>query len=221
MGKVVSYTKTGNKSQTQATLPKEIFEVEVKNNDLLHRAYKAYLGQKRQVGAKTKTRGEVRGGGRKPHIQKGTGRARAGSIRQPNWVGGGVVFGPTGQENYVTKLSKKAKKLAIKQALSLKHKAEAVALIEDFDVNGKTKEASEILNKIGANRKVLIAVENKNDALVRATRNIPGVETVQATYLNVFNVLNTDLLLLTNGGLKQVKDWLAPRQAQGKGGKDE
>src|ERR1700686_3786197 len=110
---VTTYTKTGNKATVAAKLDKSVFDVDVKNHDLLKQAYLAYLSNARVNLAVTKKRGDVRGGGRKPWRQKGTGRARFGSIRNPIWRGGGIIFGPTGQENYKRKLNTKAKRQAI------------------------------------------------------------------------------------------------------------
>ena len=127
------------KTQTKATLPKEVFAVEVKNHELLKLAYDAYLSNSRLASATTKTRGEVRGGGKKPWKQKGTGRARFGSSRNPIWRGGGIVFGPRGNENYVKKISTAAKRQAIKQALTLANEAKKVHILDVktnfYDVN--------------------------------------------------------------------------------------
>ena len=111
------------KTQAKTTLPKEVFAVDVNNHELLKLAYDAYLANNRTSAARTKTRGEISGGGKKPWRQKGTGRARFGSSRNPIWRGGGIVFGPRGNENYSKKLSTQAKRQAVKQALTLAEKA--------------------------------------------------------------------------------------------------
>src|SRR5580698_5725607 len=116
---VATYTKTGTKATTPAKLDKAVFGVDAKNHELLKAAYVAYLANGRGNLAVTKTRGLVSGGGRKPWRQKGTGRARFGSSRNPIWRGGGIAFGPTGEENYSKQLNLKAKRLALRQALSL------------------------------------------------------------------------------------------------------
>src|SRR6218665_1414005 len=118
-------------------LPKEVFAVEVKNHELLKLAYDAYLANSRTSSATTKTRGEVRGGGKKPWKQKGTGRARFGSTRNPIWRHGGIVFGPRGNENYKLKLSKTSKKVALRQALTLANEAKKV-IVTDIKTTGKT-----------------------------------------------------------------------------------
>ena len=117
------------KTQAKADLPKEVFAVEVKNHELLKLAYDAYLSNSRLASATTKTRGEVRGGGKKPWKQKGTGRARFGSSRNPIWRGGGIVFGPRGNENYSKKLTTQSKRIAVKQALTLASKANKVNFV--------------------------------------------------------------------------------------------
>src|SRR5207244_4044483 len=114
---VVTFTSAGTKATTPAKLNKNVFGVEVKNHELLKQAYLAYLGNARTNAARTKTRGEIRGGGKKPWRQKGTGRARFGSSRNPIWRGGGITFGPTGNENHTIKLTTSSKRTALKQAL--------------------------------------------------------------------------------------------------------
>jgi large subunit ribosomal protein L4 len=127
------------KSKTDV-LPVDIFDVEVKNHELLKLAYNSYLANSRTASATTLQRGEVRGGGKKPWKQKGTGRARFGSSRNPIWRGGGVVFGPRGNENYTIIISKTSKRVAIRQALSLANQSSKVAVLEP-SFTGKTKEA--------------------------------------------------------------------------------
>lgn len=204
---VATYTKSGTKSSTAATLPKEVFGEKVENHELLRQAYEGYLANGRQNAASTITRGNVRGGGRKPWKQKGTGRARHGSIRSPIWRGGGVTFGPSGDENYGKKLTKKASRKALRQALSLS--TDKTSVIDSFEAkDGKTAEVAKLLNKIGANRRVLIAVEEKTENMDRATRNIRNLKVTQATYLNVYDVLNADDIIVTKKSLDLIKKWL-------------
>ena len=204
---VATYTKTGAKASSAATLPKEVFAVEVKNHDLLNQAYNKYLTDTRTNNATTKQRGEVSGGGRKPWRQKGTGRARAGSIRSPLWTGGGVTFGPRGNENYTKKLSKTSKRNAVKQALTLQ--AKLVSIIESVDAKeGKTKSIAQLLNKVGAERRTLLVVDKKTDEVVRATNNLPQVKLVGATYLTVFDILNAHSIIIEKSALASIKDWL-------------
>ena len=129
----VKYSKIGVKSPSSVKLSADVFSILPENHELLKSAYLSYLGDIRNNLAVTKTRGLVRGGGKKPWRQKGTGRARFGSSRNPIWRGGGIVFGPTGNENYKRKLSKQQKNLALRQALSLADKESRIKLVEEFD----------------------------------------------------------------------------------------
>lgn len=202
-----TFTKSGSKASTSAKLPKEVFEVDVKNNELLKQAYISYLAQGRSNLAIVKTRGLVRGGGRKPWRQKGTGRARFGSIRNPIWRGGGIVFGPTGHENFTKKLNSESKRLAIKQALSLKSKQ--IKVIETIDfADGKVSSAVKILNKLDADRNVLLVTSEKNNLKERATNNLPYLILTQAKYLNVYNILNANHIIISNKALAIINQWL-------------
>ena len=204
------FTSTGTKSTKTVALDKAVFGVELKDQSLLKQAYLAYLANKRNSHATTLRRGQVSGGGRKPWRQKGTGRARAGSIRMPHWTGGGVVFGPTGSENHHIVIPKKARRLAIKQALSLKANDGAIMIIEKFDpAGGKTKAAAELLNKLGIKRRALLVVADKTSTVVRATRNLPELDLVQANYLNVFKLMNADQVVITSDGLQAIAAWLS------------
>lgn len=206
---VATYTKTGNKATTAAKLDKAVFGVEVESHELIKQAYVAYLSNGRSAGAKVKTRGLVRGGGRKPWKQKGTGRARFGSSRNPIWRGGGIVFGPTGNENYTKDLSTKAKRQAIRQALSIANSENKVAVIESVDFkSGKTADAAKLFSKLGADRNVLLVVDNKTPELMRATNNLDYVKVVQSRYINVYDAVNANHILITNDALKAVNEWL-------------
>lgn len=200
---------TTQKSTTQA-LPKAVFGVEVKNHELLKLAYEAYLANGRENHAKTLRRGEVSGGGKKPWKQKGTGRARFGSSRNPIWRKGGVVFGPLGIENYRKELPVRAKRLAIRQALSLAEKAKEIVVIDDIKTTGKTKEIAALLaqHKATTLRNIVIVVDHKTPTLVQATNNLPNTVLMQATYLNVFTILNADKLLITKAAVDAVEQWL-------------
>jgi len=204
---VNTYTKSGSKATTAAKLPKDVFAAEIKSDELVRSAYEAYLANSRTNNAVAKTRGLVRGGGRKPWKQKGTGRARFGSIRTPIWRGGGITFGPTGNESYKIGINKKARKTAIRQALTMK--SDNIAIIESFAVDGKTKEAAKLLDKIGANRNVLLVTEDANPQLVRATNNLDYVKVVTAKYINVYDALNADHIVITKAALPIIEEWLA------------
>ena len=204
-----TFTKTGTKATTAATLDKGIFGAEVKSYDLLKLAYNAYLANGRQNLATTKNRGDVRGGGKKPWRQKGTGRARFGSSRVPQWRHGGVVFGPTGAENYSLTVPVKAKRTALRQALSLAAKADNIRVIEAFSAkDGKTAAAADLLQKIEAKGRTLLVLAAKSEEIRRATRNLPGVTIISAKYLNVFDLLNADTIVIERAALDAVTEWL-------------
>ncbi len=195
-----------------ATLNKDVFELNVENHELLKTAYDAYLANSRSSHAKTLKRGEVRGGGKKPWKQKGTGRARFGSTRNPIWRHGGVAFGRTGEENFTKKLSKNAKKTAVRQALSLKNADKAV-IVESIATTGKTKEVVKKLNDLKlADKAVLMVVSEKAPEVLRATNNIPNLKLVRATYLNVFDVLNADAIIFSETALKATENWLLDKE---------
>lgn len=210
-----TYTKAGAKATTAAKLDSTIFGVAVTNHELLKLAYSTYLTNARDNLAQTKTRGLVSGGGKKPWKQKGTGRARFGSSRNPIWRGGGIAFGPTGNENYTKQLNVKAKRLAIRQALSLKAATGNVVVVESLPVkSGKTAELAKFLDKIGAKRSILLAVEQKTTELDKASSNLANVIVSHAHYLNVYNLLNADTIVLTKEALAVVNDWLAVDNAK-------
>ena len=189
------------------TLPKDVFAVDVPNHELLKLAYDSYLANARLASATTKQRGEVRGGGKRPWKQKGTGRARFGSTRNPIWRGGGIVFGPRGNENYAKKLSKTSKRVAIKQALTLANKDNRI-IVKDISTTGKTAEIVKFLQDNKIDRKVLIIVDEKTPELIRATNNLQQVRLVSALYLNVFDILNADTIMLNNKSVPVITDWL-------------
>ncbi|HSX15039.1 MAG TPA: 50S ribosomal protein L4 [Candidatus Saccharimonadales bacterium] len=210
MVKVQAYSKTGTKQAEAVALDKAIFGVEA-NQQLVAQAYNAYLSNGRSAQPTTLTRGLVRGGGKKPWRQKGTGRARVGSIRVPNWRGGGVVFGPTGVENHIVQQPIKMKRAAIRQALSLKAAQDRIIIIEELNLTGKTKDAASLLAKLGATRRVLVVADDKTAKLDQALRNIPGVTLVQANYLNVFDVMNADSLIMTKKAIELIEQWLGEK----------
>jgi len=200
------------KTQTKTALPKEVFAVDVNNHELLKLAYDSYLANARKASATTLTRGEVRGGGKKPWKQKGTGRARFGSTRNPIWRTGGIVFGPRGNENYTKKLSTQAKRQAIKQALTLADKAKKVHVL-DVKTTGKTAEVVKFLADNKFDRKTLVVVEEKTPALLRATNNLQNVLLVSTKYLSVYHVLNADAIVLSPASLPTLKSWLVKEEA--------
>lgn len=195
-----------------ATLNTEIFGLDVKNHELIKTAYDAYLANARSSHAKTLKRGEVRGGGKKPWRQKGTGRARFGSTRNPIWRHGGVAFGRTGEENFTKKITRNSKRLAVRQALSLKNQ-EGVVQIQEVNTTGKTREIAKLLKDWGvADKNVLLVVKEKAPEVLRATNNLPNLKMVRATYLNVFDILNADTIIFTNSALQETEAWLLGKE---------
>jgi large subunit ribosomal protein L4 len=163
----------------------------------------------RQGTHKVKNRSEVAGGGRKPWRQKGTGRARQGSIRSPQWRGGGVVFGPT-PRSYSYKLPKKVRRLAIKSALSSKVIDNSIVVLEDLALNApKTKEMAAVLKGLSVERKALIVTADNNENVALSSRNIPNVTVVTANGVNVLDVLNHDKLIMTKAAVQKVEEVLA------------
>jgi large subunit ribosomal protein L4 len=208
---VPTYTKSGAKATTPAKLDKAVFAVMPENHELLKLAYSAYLANGRENLAVTKTRGLVSGGGKKPWKQKGTGRARFGSSRNPIWRGGGIAFGPTGEENYSVKVNVSAKRKALRQALSLAANENRIFVIESFEnKDAKVAVTAKLLTKIEAKGTILLVLEHKDDTTDRAVKNLPKVKAVTANYLNVFDVLNADTLVVTEKALGMINEWLAP-----------
>ena len=197
----------------KAALPKSVFEVDVPNHELLKLAYDAFLANSRQASATTKTRGEVRGGGKKPWKQKGTGRARFGSTRNPIWRHGGIVFGPRGNENYKLKLSKTSKRVAIRQALTLANEAKKIT-VSDIKTTCKTAEIAKFIadKKFKRDRRVLLVVDEKTPELIRATNNLQSALLIRAQYLSVYYVLNADQIIMTPAAVKVIDAWLNPKE---------
>lgn len=204
-----TYTKSGTKATTPVKLDSGIFGLKVVNHQLLKNAYLAHLAGGRANYAKTKKRGEVQGGGKKPYSQKGTGRARFGSSRNPIWTGGGVAFGPTGQENYSHKINTKTRRQALKQALSLASTENRIKIIDSIDfAEGKIKPIVALLGKMGATGNTLLVVDQKDILAERSTRNLPSVRLVNADYLSVMDALNADTIIITKTAVDMVQNRL-------------
>ncbi len=200
-----------------AKLNKDVFGLSVDNHELVKLAYDAYLANSRSSHAKTLKRGEVRGGGKKPWKQKGTGRARFGSTRNPIWRHGGVAFGRTGEENFTKKISKSAKLQAVRQALSMQNKDKNVVLIDTFSCpQGKVKETIAMFekNKLDAKQNILLVVSEKDELVLRATNNVANLKVVRPTYLNVFDILNADKVVITEKSLPVIENWLLGKEAK-------
>lgn len=193
-----------------ATLDKDIFGLKVENHELVKLAYDAHLANSRSSHAKTLKRGEVSGGGKKPWKQKGTGRARFGSTRNPIWRHGGVAFGRTGEENFTKKLSRSAKQQAVRQALSMKNADKAVFVLDPaVRMDGKTKTAVKVLKDMKLDGKNVLAVSaEKAPEVLRSVNNLPNVKLVRATYLNVFDIMNADAIVFSEAALKATAEWL-------------
>lgn len=194
-----------NKKIGKADLPDDIFGADVKKG-LLHEIVRNHLANKRQGTAATKTKGLVRGGGRKPYKQKGTGRARAGSNRSPLWKGGGTVFGPQPRD-YSYRLPKKVKWGALNSALSAKLADDEVTIIDSITIaEPKTKLVREFLDGIGITSGVLIITPEKNEALELAARNIPKVDIARVNELNVYSILSHHRLLIVKDAVGKMKE---------------
>lgn len=173
----------------------------------LHQVIKAYLANQRQGNASTKTRGEVRGGGKKVWRQKGTGRARQGSIRAPHWKGGGVVFGPR-PRSYEQEVPKKVKALARRSAFNTRALAEQVAVIAGFELDApKTRQVADLLRKIGiGEQKVLVLTDGINSNLFLSARNLPNVKVMPYREASAYEVLNANQLLIEAGALEPAQE---------------
>lgn len=208
MVKALAYSATGKAVEAGVALDKGVFGAEP-NHEIIGLAYRAYLANGRSAGASTLTRGLVRGGGKKPWRQKGTGRARVGSSRVPHWRGGGISFGPTGEENYEIKLSTTTKRTALRHALSVQAADKKVMVIDSFTGgDGKTKATVELLTKLEVNGNILFVVADKTPMVDRATRNVAGLKVKAPKYINVFDALNADAIIISKEALPVLSDWL-------------
>lgn len=206
MPKVTLYNQNGS-AVGEIELNDSVFGIEP-NKHVLFEAVIMQRASQRQGTHKVKNRSEVSGGGRKPWRQKGTGRARQGSIRSSQWRGGGTVFGPT-PRTYAYKLPKKVRRLAIKSALSSKVQENNIVVLEDLVLEApKTKEMAGILKGLSVDRKALIVTGDENENVILSARNIPGVTVVTANGINVLDVLNHDKLVITKAAVEKVEEVL-------------
>ena len=180
------------------------------NDAVLHNAIVLAMANSRQSSASTKTRDEVSGGGRKPWRQKGTGNARQGSIRAPQWRGGGVVFGPTPNRNYSKKQNKKERRLAVLSALSYKALDKELIVLETLSFEtSKTKEMVNLLTSLNIrNNKVLVVVEELNENLVLSARNLPNVKLVTFKEVNAYDLVSSDNMVITENALVKLEEVL-------------
>ncbi len=189
------------------TLNESVWGIEP-NDAVLYDAITLARNNERQGTADTKTRSEVSGGGIKPWKQKGTGRARQGSIRAPHWPGGGVVFGPH-PRSYAKKMNRKERRLALKSALSYKVIESEMIILDAFNMEtSKTKDAKAILNTLNATKKVLIVVDELTDNVVLATRNLNNVVLLEANEINTYDVIAADNMIITEKAVKAIEEVL-------------
>jgi len=200
-----------NQSGTQVgeiELADSVFGIEP-NEHVLHEAVLMIRASLRQGTHKAKTRSEVSGGGRKPYAQKGTGRARQGSIRAPQWRGGGTVFGPI-PRTYSYKLNKKVRRLALKSALSQVVRENSIVVVDTLNFEKpKTKDMIQVLKNLNADKKVLIVLAEENQNVMLSARNIPGVLTVTTNSLNVVDLLNANKVVITQDAVRKIEEVLA------------
>lgn len=198
------FDKTGKKVSDIA-LSEAIFAI-TPNASAMHLCVVAYLANQRQGTQSTLTRAEVRGGGKKPWRQKGSGRARQGSIRSPQWTHGGVALGPKPRE-YGKTVNKKVRRLAMKSALSSKVAAEELIVLDSLEMNEiKTKEVVSVLKALETGKKVLIVLPEKNETVYRSARNIKGVKTTLVSTLNVYDILNCDSLVVLKDAVSKIEE---------------
>ena len=205
---ILSVIDLTGKEVEKVELSNEVFAIEP-NTQVMFDAVQVYQANLRQATAKTKKRAEVSGGGKKPWRQKGTGRARAGSTRSPLWRHGGIVFGPTGVQNFKLAQNRKEHKLALKSALSLKVANNGLIVVKDFDLpSHKTKEMVKVCTAINAQPKSLLVIADDNDTLVMSARNIPGLIVVKNDNVSVYDLLNADSVVMTLDAIKKVEEAL-------------
>ncbi|WP_405343330.1 50S ribosomal protein L4 [Ruminococcus sp.] len=186
-------------------LAESIFGIEP-NAAVMHQMVVSYLANQRQGTQSALTRSEVSGGGRKPWRQKGTGRARQGSTRAPQWYHGGVVFAPKPRD-YRFSVNKKVKRLAMKSALSSKAQAEEIIVIDSIAFDEiKTAKAAAMLKAVGSEKKALIVLPEVDEKAIKSARNIPGVKTAQVNEMNVYDILNADKLIIAKDALTKIEE---------------
>jgi len=188
-------------------LPDDIFNIEP-NQAVMHQALVRQLANKRLGTHKTKTRGEVRGGGRKPWRQKGTGRARQGTIRAPQWRGGGTVFGPA-PRSYAKRMPRKMRRLALRSALSVKAGEGQIVVLDELSFDApRTKDMVAVLDALGVERSALVLLPEVNDIVELSARNLPYVKTLRANYINVRDLLGYETVIMPRQAIDVIADFL-------------
>lgn len=207
MKTVTVYNKDGSEAGT-FELPEEIFGIEP-SATAIYQVTKAHLANRRHGNASTKLRGEVKLSKQKLYRQKGTGRARVGSANNPNWIGGGVTFGPK-PRSYTQKINRKLRKLALKSAYSIKAREDRIRIVEDFSLDRpKTREVVDMLKALGlSGEKIVFLLGGKDDNLRKSSRNIPGLNLETAEIVNTYDLMNSDILLFTKSAVEKVKEIL-------------
>ena len=201
----VSVYNTDGKEVEKIDLSDNIFGVEI-NETLVHKAVVAHLANRRQGTQSALTRSEVRGGGKKPWRQKGTGHARQGSIRAPQWTGGGVVFAPKPRD-YSQKINRKEKQLALFSALTAKVQDQKFIVVDELSLDApKTKAFAKILQNLKATNKALVVTEGASENVILSARNIPGVDTEVRVAINVYDILNHDTVVITKDAVKAIEE---------------
>ncbi len=207
MPKVALYNMSGDQVG-ELELKDSVFGIEP-NEAVMHSFVKMQLANKRAGTASTKGRSEVRGGGRKPWRQKGTGRARVGTIRSPLWKGGGVIFGPKPRD-FGYRLPKKMRRLALKSALSSKCKNDYIIVVDELKLDEpKTKRMISILDALNAARKTLVVTSDRDPIVTKSANNLQGVKTLPADFINVYDLLHYDTLLITRDAISRVEEVFA------------
>ena len=203
MAKVAVYKLNGTEAG-EIELKDSVFGVDV-NLAVMHEAVVAHLANKRQGTQSARTRAEVSGGGKKPYRQKGTGRARQGSIRSPQWVGGGVVFAPKPRD-YSLKMNKKARRLAIRSALTTRVQENKLVVLEDLELPEiKTKEMAKVLNQFDLNKALIVVADDNTNAILSA-RNIEGVKTIAPERVNVYDILKYENMVATKAAIEKIEE---------------
>ncbi len=204
MPNINTFDMTGKQTGTME-VSEAVFGIEP-NATVLHSMVVNYLANQRQGTQSTLTRSEVSGGGRKPWRQKGTGHARQGSTRAPQWTHGGIALGPK-PRSYSYALPKKVRRLAMKSALSSKVASEDMMILDELTLEEiKTKTVATMLNALGANKKVLLVMGEKDDKVIRSARNIPGVKTALVNTLNVYDILNADKFIVVKDAVAKIEE---------------
>ena len=204
MPKVTVYNMAGS-NVGEIELSEAIFGIEP-NAPAVHQAVVNYLANQRQGTQSTLTRSEVRGGGRKPWRQKGTGHARQGSIRAPQWRKGGIALGPKPRD-YSYSLNKKVKRLALKSVLSDKVKTADLIVVDNISVDGfKTKTMVNMLDALGVQKKALIVMPEKNEQVIKSAANIPGVKTALVNTINVYDIINADKFIVAKDAIAKLEE---------------